>query len=617
MPDDIAMATNGVNGDYDEPTVQAVAEYIREAVQETERALLDEGKRTPVERWVDLVDSNKWLSSALLDAKFISPLREASLGTKSRGFGRFISGLAFLISSVLRGFGQVVFQDNPWTGAFVCVAGGLPHWPTAIMGILGCTITTVFPLLVQPPETRALVASGLYGFNGVLLGWGYATFDNNIQQADTFASGIIALLRALPALLFLGILTGILHVVISRSFTKATRIPPLTWPYNIALLMWMACATLSTNYGNGARGESWLKPFSEGLWESWFFEAWLRGVSQVVFSPDLWSGVVLLIGILFGSPYSVFLTAYGALIGLLTGMGIGLDFRGMLDSGLVCYNPVLVALSLGGFYVAPSLKGFILMTFGCMLSVIAFQGVVNLLVLPNGGPALTAPFCITVTILFGAMSWDFIDGLPVLFPRQLTCTERHWALKSRTQRAIRVVRELESGSDMNTLVSSDVVRDLGRAVSMKVQELLPVSSMRRSSEDGYAETLLSKAGLHHWHHHMVTYGEEGKDHGDYSLQKVAAIAEYAAKYELLRTVFLRCCEFGSECSLMDSILVGLNAADGFPASLKEQAVLSARRVCGPEEASEIGIIFGGRDFDNKPLEGIISDCATMAVNDSV
>ncbi|KAF4758821.1 hypothetical protein FOZ63_001539, partial [Perkinsus olseni] len=203
MPDDIAMV-NGVNGGYDEPTMQAVAEYIREAVQETEKALLDEGKRTPVERWVDLVDSNKWLSSALLDAKFISPLREASLGTKSRGFGRFLSGLAFLISSVLRGFGQVVFQDNPWTGVFVCVAGGLPHWPTAIMGILGCTITTVFPLLVQPPETRALVASGLYGFNGVLLGWGYSTFDNNIQQADTFASGIIALLRALPALLFLG-----------------------------------------------------------------------------------------------------------------------------------------------------------------------------------------------------------------------------------------------------------------------------------------------------------------------------------------------------------------------------------------------------------------------------
>ncbi|KAF4735122.1 hypothetical protein FOZ62_007144 [Perkinsus olseni] len=95
--------------------------------------------------------------------------------------------------------------------------------------------------------------------------------------------------------------------------------------------------------------------------------------------------------------------------------------------------------------------------------------------------------------------------------------------------------------------------------------------MRRSSEDGYAETLLSKAGLHHWHHHMVTYGEEGKDHGNYSLQKVAAIAEYAAKYELLRTVFLRCCEFGSQCSLMDSVLVRLNAADGFPASLKDQS----------------------------------------------
>ncbi|EER10907.1 hypothetical protein Pmar_PMAR021382 [Perkinsus marinus ATCC 50983] len=58
-------------------------------------------------------------------------------------------------------------------------------------------------------------------------------------------------------------------------------------------------------------------------------------------------------------------------------------------------------------------------------------------------------------------------------------------------------------------------------------------------------------------------------------------------------------------SLVDSTVEVVTDGHAFPASVKEQA------------ATEIGIIFGGRDFDNKPLEGIISDCATMAVHDSI
>ncbi|EER10906.1 Urea transporter, putative [Perkinsus marinus ATCC 50983] len=257
------LAMTDVNG---EATTLAVGEYIRESIDQAEKTLLDyKGRRSVAEKWVDFVDNSKWLSSFLIDAKHVSPPCE-------------VPGLIFIISAVLRGFGQVVFQDNPWTGLFVCIAGGLPHWPTAIMGIIGCTITTVFPLLVQPLEPRGLVASGIYGFNGVLLGWGYSTFDNNIQRAHS----------------------SILHVVISRSFTRATRIPPLTWPYNIALLMWMACATLSNNYDTLFTHAVTPKALAGEYSITWFFTTWLKGISQVVFSADLWSGVVLLVGILVG-----------------------------------------------------------------------------------------------------------------------------------------------------------------------------------------------------------------------------------------------------------------------------------------------------------------------------
>ncbi|EER11788.1 hypothetical protein Pmar_PMAR013070 [Perkinsus marinus ATCC 50983] len=150
---------------------------------------------------------------------------------------------------------------------------------------------------------------------------------------------------------------------------------------------------------------------------------------------------------------------------------------------------------------------------------------------------------------------------------------------------------------------------------MKVREMISHGdSEREFNIDGYAEMLLGKSGLHQWNHPMLACGDGRRGE---SIEKIAGVVEYAAKYELLRRVFLRCCEFGSEQSLVDSTAEVVTDGHAFPASVKDQAVLSARRVSGPQVATEIGIIFGGRDFDNKPLEGIISDCATMAVHDSI
>ncbi|EER11789.1 hypothetical protein Pmar_PMAR013071 [Perkinsus marinus ATCC 50983] len=123
-----------VNG---EATTLAVGEHIRESIDQAETTLLDyKGRRSVAEKWVDFVDNSKWLSSFLIDAKHVSPPCE-------------VPGLIFIISAVLRGFGQVVFQDNPWTGLFVCIAGGLPHWPTAIMGIIGYWSLVAYTVLME------------------------------------------------------------------------------------------------------------------------------------------------------------------------------------------------------------------------------------------------------------------------------------------------------------------------------------------------------------------------------------------------------------------------------------------------------------------------------------
>ena len=79
----------------------------------------------------------------------------------------------------LRGFGQVMFQDNSLTGllflaaiAWGSIVAGVPH--VLLAGVLGVVASTLTAVWLNADKT-ALMA-GLYGYNGVLVGLALATF---------------------------------------------------------------------------------------------------------------------------------------------------------------------------------------------------------------------------------------------------------------------------------------------------------------------------------------------------------------------------------------------------------------------------------------------------------
>ena len=79
----------------------------------------------------------------------------------------------------LRGFGQVMFQDNPLTGilflaaiAWGSVVAGVPH--VLVAGVLGVVASTLAAIWLKADE--AALRAGLYGYNGVLVGLALATF---------------------------------------------------------------------------------------------------------------------------------------------------------------------------------------------------------------------------------------------------------------------------------------------------------------------------------------------------------------------------------------------------------------------------------------------------------
>jgi urea transporter len=79
----------------------------------------------------------------------------------------------------LRGIGQVMFQDNPLTGAFFLVAiawgsyaAGVPQ--VAIAGVVAVIVATLTAQWLHVDDGS--LNAGLYGFNGILVGLALATF---------------------------------------------------------------------------------------------------------------------------------------------------------------------------------------------------------------------------------------------------------------------------------------------------------------------------------------------------------------------------------------------------------------------------------------------------------
>src|SRR6266496_2259757 len=69
-----------------------------------------------------------------------------------------------MVDTLLRGTGQVMFQNNPLTGLLF------------LAGILGLATSTLTAYLLG--ADRTLIRNGLFGFNGILVGIGLAFFLN-------------------------------------------------------------------------------------------------------------------------------------------------------------------------------------------------------------------------------------------------------------------------------------------------------------------------------------------------------------------------------------------------------------------------------------------------------
>lgn len=311
-----------------------------------------------------------------------------SRGWSRAGVPRWV-GLAV---SVPHGVGQVVFQGR-WPAGLVILAGiaynSRVYAAACLVGVVSATATA---LALRADRDR--VRSGLYGFNGALLGIGLAAYLNPNLTGGTWPGWR----------LWVFIITGAaVTAVVTAALTAAgprIGVPVVTWPFNIVAWGFLLAVPRLAGLRAGPAMHPALPAAAGGTMGGYGWDTVWRGVgnavAEVFFQNNPVSGYIILAGIAVGSVTAAGMAAAGALAGMGAGMLMG-GQAATIGAGLFGYNGVLVAIALGGVFYRTTAAGCAYTIIAAAVSAWVWAGT-TVAFTPTGTPALTGPFCIVATL---------------------------------------------------------------------------------------------------------------------------------------------------------------------------------------------------------------------------
>jgi urea transporter len=296
------------------------------------------------------------------------------------------SRLLAFADTVLRGLGQVMFQNNSYAGLLFLVGIACNSLVFASAALLGTLASTLAAIALG--ADRQMVRSGMFGFNGGLVGIALLCF----LQPTPLVWACVVVAAASSSIVMAAMLTAL----------AAARLPVLTAPFVLTSL----CVLLaSARFGHlqatdllptaglpkaaAVEGVVTVSTFGDGV---------LNGVGQVFLQDNLLSGALFTLGLLVASRRACLAALAGSFAGMLVAWGMGAA-EPAIRAGLFGYNSVLVAIALSGAVLAPGRVATAWAVFAALVT--PFVTAATMAVLePFGLPALTLPFVL--------VTWTFL-----------------------------------------------------------------------------------------------------------------------------------------------------------------------------------------------------------------
>lgn len=287
--------------------------------------------------------------------------------------------------ALLRGAGQVMFQNSPWTGLlFLCgIAWGA--WHAGRMEIFwgalaGLASGTLAACLLGAPCGE--IEQGLHGYNGILVGCALPVF---------LEGGAVCWFLIVLGAVF----STVIMMAVSRVFAS-WKVSAMTGPFVFATWFILLASYSFAGFHAAALPHPELPALPHDAVALFGPEALLlsslSGVSQVFLIGNPVTGILFLTGLAVSSPSAALFAWGGSLLAMVTALVLGAD-GASVGAGLYQFSAVLTAIGLGTTFYRPGWRVVLYTVLATVFTVVA-QGALNVALAPLGIPTLTFPFVI-------------------------------------------------------------------------------------------------------------------------------------------------------------------------------------------------------------------------------
>jgi len=265
------------------------------------------------------------------------------------------------IQTVLRGIGQVMFQNNTYSGVLFLAGIFYNSWLLGLGALFGTIISTCAAQVLS--YSKDDIKNGLYGFNGALTGIAILCFFE-INIAISFAI----------------IIGSVASTLLMHSLKKF--IPPFTAPFVLAT--WVVVYSLLFIFQFPLLSVSAPKGNVIDI-----LAATSNSFGQVMLQENVITGLFFILAIIVNNKLMAIYAVYAAVLGSL--IGWLLESVSLVNAGLMGYNAILCAIALTG----KKWSDFLWITIA-----IAFSTLLNIGLAMTEIITLTAPFVLVTWIIF-------------------------------------------------------------------------------------------------------------------------------------------------------------------------------------------------------------------------
>jgi len=282
---------------------------------------------------------------------------------------------------IFRSYSALIFLNNEIAGAILFALSFLIP-SVGISGLFAVFITIIFAELLTLREE--VLENGFYLYNSLLVGMGIGYI-----FSPTYLSFFL--------IFILSSFTFLLSFVLYKLFL-AYKIPILSLPFSIVtIIAYLASLKYSHLYSNLINSHIAYDIHIYSLIDPFF-----KSLGTIFFLPNVLAGLVISLIILYFSRITFFMGILSFYLGIFIHSLLVSSFSQALNDPYA-FNYILVGVALGGIFLLPTLKNYILAFLGVIMSVVIVDAM-NVFFNYYAIPVFTIPFNIIVMMFIFVLS---------------------------------------------------------------------------------------------------------------------------------------------------------------------------------------------------------------------